>query len=1016
MNGGTDRDIAIFTEALQLPREEHDRYLDEACKGNAELRRRIEVLLEAYERAGNFLGTPAAGISRKGEQAPAVGDKPGDRIGRFKLLQKIGEGGCGVVYMAEQEEPVRRRVALKIIKPGMDTKSVIARFEAERQALALMDHPNIAKVFDAGATDSGRPYFVMELVRGVKITEYCDQHSLTTEERLKLFARVCQAIQHAHQRGIIHRDIKPSNILVTQSLEGVAMPMVIDFGVAKATMNQRLTDKTLFTAFEMLIGTPAYMSPEQAALSSVDVDTRTDIYSLGVLLYELLTSATPFQTEELLKAGLDEIRRVIREEEPPRPSTRLTKMADADLTTVAHHRQSEPPRLIHTIRGDLDWIAMKALEKDRRRRYQTANSLADDIHRYLGRETVSARPPSRLYQFQKLVSRHKPEFAALGIVMATLVAGLGITSWSLAKEKVARREANQQQNKAEIGGRKAITEAARSQQVTEFLKKMLAGVDPSVAVGRDTTVLREILDNTVERLGQELTNQPAVETDLKVTIGGVYGAIGDYNKAAALLRSALDFYRKSPAGAERKIADALSDLAMQHLMLSRFEEAEKECREALAIDPSLQVEETMRRVSVETRLGWVILRRDRFDEAERILRKALAMGQHLVGDDSEQLLDTRAGLATTLNNLDILPEAESLLRKNLAVGQKRYRPNHPYLANDMYRLVFVLQRENKLDEAEEFARQCIAIRRKVLGPDHPLFDQALQVMARLLTIEGKPKEAADVYRELLELRRKHQGDEHSLVAETVMWLGRNLVNSGNEVQFEQLARDFPKAWLTRSEDLAKRGRWSEALAAASKFVELRPDDHSGYHVVAPLLVQMGDRTAYEELCTKITARFAGATDPYTADRMAKDCLILPRPGADLKVPAELAEIAVTRGRGDAGALPFFQCCKALAEYRQGHWDTASDWAQRASAISSKYALAEACAVMGMAQFQMKQMEACRANLKKCDEVIQTQLSGRKDGEPEQDWRDMIIARALLSEAEQLIDGEPSAANPTSLPQ
>src|SRR5689334_5264678 len=418
MNGAPDPDIAVFTEALRLSPGERDRYLDEACKGDVEFRRRVEALLQAYEQAGDFLGKAAAERPPKAAQLLAAGEKPGDRIGNYKLLQQIGEGGCGVVYLAEQEAPVRRRVALKIIKPGMDTKSVIARFEAERQALALMDHPNIAKVFDAGATESGRPYFVMELVRGVKITEYCDQHSLTTEDRLKLFVQVCEAVQHAHQKGIIHRDIKPSNILVTQSLEGVATPMVIDFGVAKATTDQRLTDKTLFTAFEMLIGTPAYMSPEQAALSSVDVDTRTDIYSLGVLLYELLTSSTPFETGELLKAGLDEIRRVIREEEPPRPSTRLSKMAGADITTVAQQRGSEPPRLIHSIRGDLDWIVMKSLEKDRTRRYETANDLALDVKRFLEDEPVLARPPSRLYKFQKTVQRNKLLFLGISAIAA----------------------------------------------------------------------------------------------------------------------------------------------------------------------------------------------------------------------------------------------------------------------------------------------------------------------------------------------------------------------------------------------------------------------------------------------------------------------------------------------------------------------------------------------------------------------------------------------------------------------
>src|SRR5216683_935471 len=388
MNGAPDLDIAVFTEALRLPPEDRDRYLSEACKGDAEFRRRVEALLQAYEQAGDFLGKPAGDRPARAAQAIPAGEKPGDRIGHYKLLQQIGEGGCGVVFMAEQEEPVRRRVALKIIRLGMDTESVIARFEAERQALALMDHPNIAHVLDAGATDSGRPYFVMELVRGIKITDYCDQKSLTTLARLDLFIQVCEAVQHAHQKGVIHRDIKPSNILVTMSAEEKPLPKVIDFGIAKATTGQRLTDKTLFTAFEMLIGTPAYMSPEQAELTSMDVDTRSDIYSLGVLLYELLTSTTPFDTRELLKAGLDEVRRVIRDQEPVRPSARLSTMIAADLTSLCLHRQAEPPKLIREVRGDLDWIVMKTLEKDRTRRYGTASGLALDVERFLADEPI----------------------------------------------------------------------------------------------------------------------------------------------------------------------------------------------------------------------------------------------------------------------------------------------------------------------------------------------------------------------------------------------------------------------------------------------------------------------------------------------------------------------------------------------------------------------------------------------------------------------------------------------------
>src|SRR5213078_4148294 len=312
--------------------------------------------------------------------APIVEDA-GTVIGRYKLLEKVGEGGFGTVYVAEQREPVKRRVALKIIKLGMDTKSVIARFEAERQALAMMDHPNIAKVLEAGATDTGRPFFVMELVRGIKITDYCDQNNLPTNERLELFIQVCQAIQHAHQKGIIHRDIKPSNILVTHH-DDVALPKVIDFGISKATTGQ-LADNTVFTAFAQFVGTPAYMSPEQAQLSGLDIDTRADIYSLGVLLYELLTGDTPFDAKELLAAGLDEMRRKIREDEPAKPSTRLSTMRVIDLTTVAKQRQVEPPRLLHLIRGDLDWLVMKCLEKDRSRRYETANALVMDLQRHL---------------------------------------------------------------------------------------------------------------------------------------------------------------------------------------------------------------------------------------------------------------------------------------------------------------------------------------------------------------------------------------------------------------------------------------------------------------------------------------------------------------------------------------------------------------------------------------------------------------------------------------------------------
>jgi serine/threonine protein kinase len=452
----TERAEDIFYSALEIKSPgERDNFLNRACAGNVQLRALVDKLLASQTGAEKFF--PEGGVARLpvDELARSLEETPGlvdslhvvtdkdefadKSIGPYKLLQRIGEGGCGVVYMAEQERPVRRRVAFKVIKLGMDTKNVIARFEAERQALAMMDHPNIARVLDAGATEAGRPYFVMELVRGVKITEYCDDNALDTQQRLNLFIQVCHAIQHAHQKGVIHRDIKPTNILIT-IVDGKAVPKVIDFGIAKA-IEGRLADNTIFTPYEHFIGTPAYMSPEQAVMSGVDVDTRSDIYSLGVLLYELLTGRPPFETKELLDRGLDGLRKTLQDEEPKRPSVMVTTMQGQALSQVARSRHAEPPKLISTLRGDLDWIVIRALEKDRARRYQTANGLAMDVQRYLDNEPVIARPPSRLYRLQKLVRRNKATFIAGLAVALALVFGLGMATWFWLQERAVRKRA-----------------------------------------------------------------------------------------------------------------------------------------------------------------------------------------------------------------------------------------------------------------------------------------------------------------------------------------------------------------------------------------------------------------------------------------------------------------------------------------------------------------------------------------------------------------------------------------------
>ena len=423
----------IFFAAVEKPAAERTAHLDRECGDNLELRRRVEALLLAHDAPGSFLDSPPPGVN--GTIDPPISETPGDTIGPYKLVEQIGEGGFGVVYRVQQTEPVLRQVALKIIKPGMDTRQVIARFEAERQALALMDHPCIAKVFDAGSTENGRPYFAMELIKGIPITEYCDECNLPTRERLKLFLEVCRAVQHAHQKGIIHRDIKPSNVLVAMQ-DGQAVPKIIDFGVAKA-MNQRLTEHTLVTAFAQMVGTPMYMSPEQAKMSPLEVDTRTDVYSLGVLLYELLTGATPFEKTRLKEAAFDELRRIIREEEPPRPSSRLSTMAADTASTIAERRRTEPRKLQQSVSGDLDWIAMKCLEKDRTRRYETANGLARDVERHLADEPVEACPPSAWYRLRKLARRNKSRLlimCSLAIMLIAMSASIAVSLWSQGRQ------------------------------------------------------------------------------------------------------------------------------------------------------------------------------------------------------------------------------------------------------------------------------------------------------------------------------------------------------------------------------------------------------------------------------------------------------------------------------------------------------------------------------------------------------------------------------------------------------
>ena len=466
-----NRDEEIFAEAVELPVAGRAAFLDTACRGDPALRVRIEALIAAHEAAAGFLEQ-----SPVPRPAPGPEEQPGDTIGRYSLLRKIGDGGCGVVYLAEQREPVRRQVALKVLKPGLDTGTIIARFEAERQALAMMDHPDIARVFDAGTTATGRPFFVMEFVDGLPITRFCDEHRMPMNDRLELFARVCVALQHAHQKGIIHRDLKPSNILVAEH-NGVPAPKIIDFGIAKATQG-RLGERTLVTGFEMFLGTPAYMSPEQAELRDLDIDTRSDVYSLGVLLYELLTGRPPYDPKSLVRAGVDEIRRIIREVEPPRPSTLVSTLAEADRATVARLRGAAPLQLTSVLRGDLDWIVMRCLEKDRDRRYGTAHELADDVRRHLRQEPVVACPPTVLYRTQRFVARNRLACASAAAIALTLVAGTVVSVRQAVRATRAEHAARTERDVAQAAQRAeslARTDAQRRQEQAEDLLTFMLG-------------------------------------------------------------------------------------------------------------------------------------------------------------------------------------------------------------------------------------------------------------------------------------------------------------------------------------------------------------------------------------------------------------------------------------------------------------------------------------------------------------------------------------------------------------
>jgi len=702
----------LLAQANELPADQRPTFLDRACEGDSALRNEIEALLGALDQGAKFLFSPVAD-----RPAPTTGlftpddtradlREPGSSINHYKLTALIGEGGFGRVYLAEQEHPVRRQVALKIIKPGMDTRQVIARFKAECQALAMMDHPNIARVLDAGSTEAGRPYFVMELVRGVPITEYCDTVKLSLDERLKLFVTVCNAIQHAHQKGIIHRDVKPGNVLVTMS-DGRPIPKVIDFGVAKA-VNFQLTDATALTEARQWMGTPQYMSPEQAG-GVGDVDTRSDIYSLGVLLYELLTGSTPFDSRKLREAPLPELQRIIREDEPPRPSLCVTGRATA-IDQIAAQRQSDPRSLPRLIRGDLDWIVMRCLEKDRTRRYESAAALSRDVEQCLSGQPVSAGPPSRSYRIRKFVRRNR----AL------------------------------------------------------FVTTMLGTADPQLTKGKDVLV-RDLLDQAAQEVAENPPADPETAESIQHTLGGAYQSLGLYSLAADHLRKSLEFRVRRSGPESLEAARCMGELADSLWDDLQYAAAEPFYRESLRLRTKLLGPDSPEVATAMHRVANMLQGKGDYPGAKEYYLKALDIRRRQLGEDNLETAQSLLGLALLRRDAGEKDQARQLTDEALRIQRKLLGDKDARVAETLVVLGSV---SGTGAPAEQAYSQALAIQKQVLGPDHPRVAVTLVYLARKMEDRGEfGQQPEDLLLEALRMNRKTFGETHGEVARNLERLG-----------------------------------------------------------------------------------------------------------------------------------------------------------------------------------------------------------------------------------------------------
>jgi serine/threonine protein kinase/tetratricopeptide (TPR) repeat protein len=822
---------SVFGRALEIESPAaRAAYLDEACGTDAGLRAELEGLLATLGRAGEFMRRPAAAVA-VGMTASyeSLTERPGTIIGPYKLMEQIGEGGMGQVFVAEQQHPIHRRVALKIIKPGMDSRQVIARFEAERQALAIMDHQNIAKVYDAGTTDSGRPYFVMELVHGVPLTEYCDANKLTPRQRLELFVPVCQAIHHAHQKGVIHRDIKPSNVLVTM-YDDKPVPKIIDFGVAKA-IEQRLTEKTIYTQFGTLVGTFEYMSPEQAEMNAFGVDTRSDVYSLGVLLYELLTGTTPLERSRLREAAFGEIIRLIKEEEPLRPSVRLS--TSGTLAKVAAARQTDPARLSRLVCGELDWVVMRCLEKDRTRRYDSASGLARDLEHYLKDEPVEACPPSAGYKLRKFGRKHKVVLATAAAFAALLLAGAAASTWQAVRATRAESEATRERdaalaaeeqaqadrNRALAAEAKTKAEKANAQAALDFLwREVLSQASPFNEPDRDLK-LRTVLDRAFDRLDKGTGQSPLVEAAIRRMVGELYTDLGELAKARRLLKQAL---KVQTAELGEEDAETLNTMHALGVVTPR----------------------TMHALGVVTHPPGIP------DEGERLLARTLELRRRVLGEEHQDTLVTMRSLATVYGSLGRDDEAEHLLRQVLEAQSRKFGETHQETVITRYALglELSLRRGGLQDEGVTLQVKCVEQFRQLLGPDHPLTFRAMDRLALTYCYRNEPERAEPLAFQALKAMRSRMGPQEftarkamvtliyayrlqekyaeakPLIAELVAepWtdpecgrprvsvddglreLGRELLREGKPVEAEAVLRECLKAFEKRRSPRAAR--------------------------------------------------------------------------------------------------------------------------------------------------------------------------------------------------------------------